>query len=116
MNLKQFERRMKALSNSTRLKIVNMLSHRKNMCVCELQSVLGMTQPSVSQHLKVLEQAGIIEQCRNGMWVEYSLVDLEDEDCLKKLLEIVCNCMEQDEEIAKIVAVLASIDRSNIVN
>ena len=48
--------------------------------------------------------------------MEYSLAELEDEDCFKKLIEIVCNCVKQDEEIAKIVAAIDSIDRSNMVN
>ena len=43
------------------------------MCVCELQAALGIAQPTVSSHLKVLEEAGLVESAKEGQWVNYSL-------------------------------------------
>ncbi len=57
--MKKFIKVMKALSDPNRVKIVKMLRH-KVMCVCEMQAVLGIAQPTVSKHLKALEEAGLI--------------------------------------------------------
>ena len=54
--MKEFTRVMKALSDPNRVKIVKLLE-RRSLCVCELQAALGIAQPTVSSHLKVLEDA-----------------------------------------------------------
>ena len=63
---------MKALSDPNRVKIVKMLQHRL-MCVCELREALQIAQPSVSKHLKVLEEAGLVDYKKDGLWVNYHL-------------------------------------------
>ncbi len=54
--MKGFIKVMKALSDPNRVKIVKLLQHRE-MCVCELQAALGVSQPTVSKHLRLLEDA-----------------------------------------------------------
>ena len=54
--MKIFLKVMRALSDPNRVKIVKMLQH-KAMCVCELRAALGVAQPTVSKHLKILEEA-----------------------------------------------------------
>lgn len=61
-----------ALSDVTRLQIVEMLSH-KERCVCELQQVLDVEQSRLSFHLKVLKQAGVIKDRREGRWMYYAI-------------------------------------------
>jgi len=61
-----------ALSDVTRLQIVEMLSH-KERCVCELQRVLDVEQSRLSFHLKVLKQAGVIKDRREGRWMYYAI-------------------------------------------
>ena len=64
----------KALSDPTRLSIVNSLANREECCVCEFQH-LGLSQPTISHHLKVLREAGLIEVARKrGTWTFYRLV------------------------------------------
>lgn len=63
---------LKALADARRLKIVELLG-RRSICVCELEGLLGLTQPAVSHHLRVLKEAGIITDTRRGKWVYYSL-------------------------------------------
>ena len=63
---------LKAVSDKNRIRIIKMLE-KKQMCVCELAAVLEITQPSVSKHLKILNNAGVIKDERNGQWVDYSL-------------------------------------------
>ena len=56
--MKPFIKVMRALSDPNRVKIAKLLQH-KMMCVCELQGALGISQPTVSKHLKILEEAGV---------------------------------------------------------
>jgi len=70
--MKSFIKVMKALSDPNRVKIVKLLQ-RKVMCVCELKAALGIAQPSVSKHLKILEDAGLVDFKKDGLWVNYYL-------------------------------------------
>lgn len=63
---------LKALGEPTRLKIVKFLSMQE-LCVCELEAVLDMSQPRVSQHLRVLKQAGIIKERKDRQKSYFSL-------------------------------------------
>ena len=65
--------KFKALGDSTRLAIVNQLASCEECCVCQLES-LGVSQPTVSHHLKILREAGLVEGTRRGTWVYYRLV------------------------------------------
>ena len=62
----------KALGDEVRLKILHILSERE-MCVCEIIDRLDMSQPAVSHHLKILRQAGLVNDSRDGKWIYYSL-------------------------------------------
>jgi ArsR family transcriptional regulator, arsenate/arsenite/antimonite-responsive transcriptional repressor len=60
----------KALADPTRLRIMLLLS-RRELCVCELMFILGMEQSRVSHHMRVLRDAGIAEDIREGRWIIY---------------------------------------------
>ncbi len=60
-----FEITFKALGEPTRLNILRVLAE-KDLCVCELEEVLQISQPRVSQHLKVLKQAGLVQERREA--------------------------------------------------
>jgi ArsR family transcriptional regulator len=63
---------LKAVADKNRLRIFKMLQHKK-MCVCELAAALGISMPSVSRHLSLMKDAGLIEDERDGMWTNYML-------------------------------------------
>lgn len=66
--------RFKALSDPTRLAIVNRLAGRGDTCVCEFDS-LGLSQPTISHHLRILREAGLVEVAhKRGTMVFYRLV------------------------------------------
>ncbi len=73
---KKQSRIFKALADQTRLKILGLLEVRE-MCVCEIMVALGLTQPTASYHLGLLENAGLIKDRKEGKWVFYSLADPE---------------------------------------
>lgn len=64
----------KALGDESRQRILGLLAARE-MCVCELMAALKMTQPTTSHHLKILEDAEIVKNRKDGKWVFYSLAD-----------------------------------------
>jgi len=67
--------RFKALSDPNRVAIVNRLAGADDVCVCDFIGTLGLAQPTVSHHLKVLREAGLVEVARKrGTWVYYRLV------------------------------------------
>jgi len=74
----------KALADETRLRILKLLEVRE-MCVCEIMVALNLTQPTASHHLRLLENAGLINGRKEGKWVFYSVADTE---LLEKLLEL----------------------------
>ena len=63
---------LKAVADKNRMRILKMLE-KKKMCVCELAAVLEIKQPSVSKHLSILKNAGLIQDDRNSQWIDYSL-------------------------------------------
>ena len=73
----------KALGDETRQRILGLLMERE-MCVCELVTALKMTQPTTSHHLKILEDADIVQSTKEGTWVFYKIVDKEKVAALLK--------------------------------
>jgi len=68
--------RLKAIADPTRLRLVSMVAAHDDgeACVCELTDPLGLTQPTVSHHLKILVDAGILTRDKRGKWAYYALV------------------------------------------
>ncbi|MBW1715599.1 MAG: winged helix-turn-helix transcriptional regulator [Deltaproteobacteria bacterium] len=111
--MKPFVKVMKALSDPNRVRIIKMLQH-KTMCVCELQAALGIAQPSVSKHLKILEDAGLVGYKKDGLWVNYHLTDGESSPYAASLLGNLRHWLEHDPEIRDLVKRLSSISREDI--
>ncbi len=66
----------KALGDPVRLRLVSLIGARQGgeVCVCDLTSAFDLTQPTISHHLKILREAGLIDSQRRGTWVYYRLV------------------------------------------
>lgn len=69
-------RLLKALADPTRLRLVSMVAAHEDgeACVCDLTAPLGLTQPTISHHLKILVEAGIFTRDKRGVWAYYALV------------------------------------------
>lgn len=63
---------LKALSDETRLKIINMLSCGE-LCACNILEKFSITQPTLSYHMKILTECGIVNADRDGAWMKYKL-------------------------------------------
>lgn len=78
-------RLFKALADPHRVKIVNLLATSPDpVCVCEFTEPLGLSQPTVSHHLKKLVTAGLLHREQRGVWAYYSL----DRDALGRLAAV----------------------------
>jgi ArsR family transcriptional regulator len=64
----------KALADPTRVSIVNRLACTDECCVCDLTETFDLSQPTVSHHLRILRDAGLVEAERRGTWAYYRLV------------------------------------------
>ncbi len=69
----------KAFADETRLRVLNMLARRGELCVCDIQAILRCSQPKVSRHLAYLRRAGLVGVRRDGQWKHYSLLAPEGE-------------------------------------
>jgi ArsR family transcriptional regulator len=66
--------RFKALADPARVAIVNRLAAADEVCVCDFVAALDLSQPTVSHHLRILREAGLVEASRRGTWAFYRLV------------------------------------------
>ncbi len=104
---------MKALSDPNRVKLLKMLQERV-MCVCEIQAALSIAQPTVSKHLKILEDAGLVGHEKDGLWVNYHLTDGRYSPYAASLLGNMRHWLENDPEIRAIKVSLPLIHREEI--
>lgn len=111
--MKDFIRVMKALSDPNRVKVVKMLQE-KEMCVCEIQEALGLAQPTVSKHLKILEDAGLLQSRKDGLWVNYRLAAGESNPYAVEMLKQMDKWLMDDAEIRQMLHRLPEIRREDL--
>lgn len=86
MNTEEAVRAFKALGDENRLRIVGIVAERGDVCACRLLDELDMTQPTLSHHMKLLRDSGVVKARKEGRWMHYSL-DREAVGALASLLE-----------------------------
>jgi ArsR family transcriptional regulator len=69
----------KVLSDQARLKIIWLLFHHEELCVCDVIAALGITQSKASRHLATLKHAGLATDRKDGLWSHYELRPVQDE-------------------------------------
>jgi ArsR family transcriptional regulator len=111
--MKDFIKVMKAHSDPNRVKVLKMLQHRP-MCVCEIQAALGIAQPTVSKHLKGLEEAGLVRCEKDGLWANYILSDGASSPYVASLLGNLRHWLDQDPEISELMDKTQEIRRENL--
>ncbi len=111
--IKAFVKVAKAVADPNRVKIVKMLQH-KSMCVCELKTALGLAQPTVSKHLKILEEAGLVQHRKEERWINYYLTDDRGSSYAAAMLGNLRHWLEDDPEIAALRKRLPNIRREDI--
>lgn len=90
---------LKLLGDKTRLTIISVLQ-KQECCVCELVELFEMSQPSISQHLRKLKDAGLVNEERKGQWIYYSLN--QSNEFYPLIEDILTHVGEQNENIGNI--------------
>lgn len=111
--MKPLIRVMKALSDPNRVKIMKILE-AKELCVCETTAILGLAQSTVSKHLKILEDADLVESCRDGAWVNYRRSKGKESLYAAALLRQLEGWLNDDPAIAELLIQLPNVDRLRI--
>ena len=81
----------KVLSVETRVKIIELLKGQGPLGAKDIAATIGITTAAVSQHLKILKQAGLVRSERKGYWIPYSIDEKAMENC-RQILTEVCTC------------------------
>ena len=111
--MKSFVKVMKALSDPNRVKIIKLLQ-QKMMCVCELRGALKIAQPTVSKHLKILEEAGLVDYKKDGLWVNYFLADGKSNPYAASVLGNLRHWLDEDPEINELVKKVPFLNREEL--
>jgi ArsR family transcriptional regulator len=75
----------KALSDESRLRIINLLFYSGELCVCDIERVMGVTQTKVSRHLAYLRKVGLVDDRRQGLWMLYSIAKPKNDEHKKTM-------------------------------
>jgi ArsR family transcriptional regulator len=102
----------KALSDRNRLIIVKMLEV-KPMCVCEITAALKLAPSTVSKHLSLLNEAGLIQDRKVGKWVNYSLIP-SPSPLVKGIMRLLRGSYKDDPELLPYLKKAREVDRKDL--
>lgn len=111
--MRELLRIFKALSDKNRIRIIKMLQ-RKPMCVCELAEALGLAMSTVSKHLTILRDAELIDDLKDGKWVDYSLSKSSGSLYAKELLRGMNRWLNEDTVVKADIKKAGKISRKDI--
>jgi ArsR family transcriptional regulator len=100
----------KALSDRNRLRIVKMLE-AKPMCVCEITAVLNLAPSTVSKHLSLLHEAELIEDRKDGKWVNYSLPKKSQIPFVSEVMRLLHRSLKDDPAVLTDMKKAAKVSR-----
>jgi len=96
--MRELELALKAAGDPTRTRILKLLEGG-GLCVCQVQMVLGLAPSTVSKHLAILKVAGLVEDRRDGKWIEYALPRDERNRYARALLALLRGPLDRDPTV-----------------
>ena len=96
--MKEFMHIAKALADENRVRTL-MFLRSGEICVCQIIEMLGLAPSTVSKHLAILRQAGLIESRKDGRWIYYRLPDVEASNVAAGAIEWIRNSLSTDRRI-----------------
>ena len=100
----------KALSDKSRLRILKMLQ-KKSLCVCEITDILQLATSTVSNHLSILKEAGLIIDEKDKKWINYSVVSNPSDTAVVSALMSINLLLEDDEMVKKDRELIKTVNR-----
>lgn len=104
---------MKALADPNRVRMLKLLQQRE-LCVCELNELFQLSQPTISKHLKVLEEAELATFRKEGNWVVYRPNDGQPAEHALAMLNYLDQSLIEDEPLTEMLRRLPTVDRERI--
>ena len=89
----------KAISDGNRVRVLMALRHQKELCACHIAEMLGISAPTVSRHMGLLQTAGLVTFRKDSRWVYYRLTDATQEPEMRPLIEWLTNVLAEDPSI-----------------
>lgn len=105
--MEDLEKILKVLADKNRLRILMLLAERK-MCVCELSHIIGIAGPSISRHIKKIQDAEIICGEKDGLWTNYYICNNET---FNPLFKSVAESLKYDEQVLDDKKKIPNLDR-----
>ena len=96
--MREFINIVKALSDESRVRALMMLGNGE-LCVCQLIEMLALAPSTVSKHMSILYQAGLVDARKQGRWNYYRLADENPAECVLEAIRWVQNCLAEDRQI-----------------
>jgi DNA-binding transcriptional ArsR family regulator len=96
--MREFLAIAKALSDENRVRALMALSGGE-LCVCQIIELLGLAPSTVSKHMAILHQAGLVETRKDGRWIYYRLAEEPNLPCARQALTMTLDCLGRDGQI-----------------
>jgi ArsR family transcriptional regulator len=110
---RQYLKVFRAVGDPNRLRILKMLG-RRELCLCEVREMVQLSNSTVSRHLSVLREAGLILDSRRGKWVYFRLNRQSIEPVVQSILALVGNTFNNDDQIRADAKKLRRVHRTDI--
>lgn len=104
----------KALSDPNRIRIMKMVVERE-LCLCELREILDLSNSTVSKHLTILRDAGLLLDSKDGKWVNFRLNDKSEHRFIRSVISLMKNSFD-DEAMQEDLKKVRKVDRIKICN
>jgi ArsR family transcriptional regulator len=103
----------KALSDSNRLRILKALQ-TKVLCVCEIKELVKLANSTVSQHLKILKEAGFIEESKDGKWINYGITANPTDSRINTILVQLDFWINDEKQIISDKKIISKLNRNKL--
>lgn len=101
------------LSDDTRLRCLLLLRKEGELCVCEINQIIGGNQPKISRHLALMRASGLVSDERRGQWVYYSL-NSSLPSWAKKITEAILENLMKEEPYHSDIKKIQSLKKGNV--
>lgn len=96
--MRELELSLKAAADPTRTRILKLLE-AGGLCVCQIQTVLGLSPSTISKHLTILRNADLVQDKRNGKWIEYALTTDVRNPYAERVLSLLRGTLDRDPRV-----------------
>lgn len=103
----------RALSDPSRIRIVKMLEERE-LCVCEIREVLNLSTSTVSKHLSILRDAGLVLDWKEGKWVNFKLNSAVADTLIRPLLGVLKDGLADEKQVRQDREKVKRVDRNKL--